>query len=105
MVFARIQLPWQLVKNVILLKKRKTEICPYHSLTQFDPAYFGPFKTRAVEGGGRGGTVSRLCPSKEYPPLFGQLFEFLIMCHFECRLNRRFWRSKKVVQVVQIGER
>ena len=27
------------------------------------------------------------------------------MSHFECRLNRRFWRSKKVVQVVQIGER
>ena len=25
------------------------------------------------------------------------------MSHFECRLNRRFWRSKKVVQVVQIG--
>ena len=24
------------------------------------------------------------------------------MSHFECRLNRRFWRSKKVVQVVQI---
>ena len=26
------------------------------------------------------------------------------MSHFECRLNRRFWRSKKVVQVVQTGE-
>ena len=24
------------------------------------------------------------------------------MSHFECRLNRRFWRSKKVAQVVQI---
>ena len=24
------------------------------------------------------------------------------MSHFDCRLNRRFWRSKKVVQVVQI---
>ena len=23
------------------------------------------------------------------------------MSHFECPLNRRFWRSKKVVQVVQ----
>ena len=23
--------------------------------------------------------------------------------HFECRLNQRFWRSKKVAQVVQIG--
>ena len=27
------------------------------------------------------------------------------MSHFECRLSRRFWRSKKVVQVVQIGGR
>ena len=27
------------------------------------------------------------------------------MSHFECRLNQRFWRSKKVVQVVQIGVR
>ena len=27
------------------------------------------------------------------------------MSHFECRLNRRFWRSKKVIQVVQIGGR
>ena len=27
------------------------------------------------------------------------------MSHFEYRLNRRFWRSKKVVQVVQIGGR
>ena len=27
------------------------------------------------------------------------------MSHFKCRLNRRFWRSKKVVQVVQIGVR
>ena len=26
---------------------------------------------------------------------------FMIISHFECRLNRRFWRSKKVVQVVQ----
>ena len=25
--------------------------------------------------------------------------------NFGCRLNRRFWRSKKVVQVVQIGGR
>ena len=25
------------------------------------------------------------------------------MGHFECHLNQRFWRSKKVVQVVQIG--
>ena len=25
------------------------------------------------------------------------------MSHLECRLNRRFWRSKKVLQVVQIG--
>ena len=25
------------------------------------------------------------------------------MSVFECRLNRRFWRSKKVVQVVHIG--
>ena len=25
------------------------------------------------------------------------------MSNLECRLNRRFWRSKKVVQVVQIG--
>ena len=25
------------------------------------------------------------------------------MSHFECRLDQRFWRSKKVVQVVQIG--
>ena len=25
------------------------------------------------------------------------------MSHFECRLNWRFWHSKKVVQVVQIG--
>ena len=25
------------------------------------------------------------------------------MNHFECHLNRRFWRSKKVVQVVQFG--
>ena len=32
-------------------------------------------------------------------------FAFWIMNHFECRLNRRFWRSKKVVQVVQIGGR
>ena len=24
------------------------------------------------------------------------------MSHFECRLNRRFWRSKKVVQAFQI---
>ena len=28
--------------------------------------------------------------------------EFWIMSDFECRLNQRFWRSKKVVQVVQI---
>ena len=27
------------------------------------------------------------------------------MSHFECRLNRRFWRSKKVVKVLQIGVR
>ena len=27
------------------------------------------------------------------------------MSNFECGLNRRFWRSKKVVQVVQIGGR
>ena len=27
------------------------------------------------------------------------------MSHFECRWNRRFWRSKKVVQVVQFGGR
>ena len=27
------------------------------------------------------------------------------MSHVEVRLNRRFWRSKKVVQVVQIGGR
>ena len=27
------------------------------------------------------------------------------MIHFKCRLNQRFWRSKKVVQVVQIGGR
>ena len=27
------------------------------------------------------------------------------MSHFECRFNRRFWRSKKVVQVGQIGGR
>ena len=27
------------------------------------------------------------------------------MSHFECRLNLRFWCSKKVVQVVQIGGR
>ena len=27
------------------------------------------------------------------------------MSHFECRLNQRFWRSIKVVQVVQIGGR
>ena len=27
------------------------------------------------------------------------------MSHFECRLNRRFWRSKKVVRVLQIGGR
>ena len=27
------------------------------------------------------------------------------MSHFECRLNPHFWRSKKVVQVVQIGGR
>ena len=27
--------------------------------------------------------------------------EFWIMSYFECRLNRIFWRSKKVVQVVQ----
>ena len=27
------------------------------------------------------------------------------MSHFECCLNRRFWRSKKVVQVVQFGGR
>ena len=27
------------------------------------------------------------------------------MSHFECRLNRCFWCSKKVVQVVQIGGR
>ena len=27
------------------------------------------------------------------------------MSHFECRLNRGFWRSKKVVQVVQIWGR
>ena len=27
------------------------------------------------------------------------------MSHFECRLNQRFWRSKKVVQSVQIGGR
>ena len=33
------------------------------------------------------------------------LEEFWIMSHFECRLSRRFWRSKKVVQVVQIGGR
>ena len=25
------------------------------------------------------------------------------MSHFESRLNQRFWRSKKIVQVVQIG--
>ena len=25
------------------------------------------------------------------------------MSYFECRLNRRFWRSKKVVQVIQNG--
>ena len=31
--------------------------------------------------------------------------EFWIMVHVECRLNRRHWRSKKVVQVVQIGWR
>ena len=33
------------------------------------------------------------------------LEEFWIMSHLECRLNQRFWRSKKVVQVVQIGGR
>ena len=27
------------------------------------------------------------------------------MSHFEYRLNQRFWRSKKVVQVAQIGRR
>ena len=27
------------------------------------------------------------------------------MSNVECRLNQRFWRSKKVVQVVQIGGR
>ena len=27
------------------------------------------------------------------------------MSHFECRLNRRFWRLNKIVQVVQIGVR
>ena len=27
------------------------------------------------------------------------------MSHFNCRLNRRSWRSKKVVQVVRIGGR
>ena len=27
------------------------------------------------------------------------------MSHFECNLNQRFWLSKKVVQVVQIGGR
>ena len=31
--------------------------------------------------------------------------EFWIMVHVECRLNRRLWRSKKVVQAVQIGWR
>ena len=31
--------------------------------------------------------------------------EFWIMSHYECRLNWHFWRSKKVVQVVQIGGR
>ena len=29
--------------------------------------------------------------------------EFWIMSHLKCCLNRRFWLSKKVVQVVQIG--
>ena len=28
---------------------------------------------------------------------------FVAPFHIECRLNRRFWRSKKLVQVVQIG--
>ena len=27
------------------------------------------------------------------------------MSHFECHLNGRFWRSKKVVKLVQIGGR
>ena len=27
------------------------------------------------------------------------------MSHFECHLNRHFWRSKKVVQVAQIRGR
>ena len=31
--------------------------------------------------------------------------KFWIMSHFECCLYRRFWRSKKVVEVVQIGGR
>ena len=30
---------------------------------------------------------------------------FVAPFHIECRLNRRFWRSKKVVQVVQIRGR
>ena len=28
--------------------------------------------------------------------------EFLLMSNFKCRLNQRFWRSKKDAQVIQI---
>ena len=31
------------------------------------------------------------------------LEEFRIMSHFEYRLNRRFWRSKKVVQMGEVN--
>ena len=31
------------------------------------------------------------------------LFALLLVSAFECRLNRRFWRFKKAVQVAQNG--
>ena len=40
-------------------------------------------------------------PQSKYSAVIQE--EFWIMSHFECPLNRRFWRSKTVVQVVQIA--